>query len=139
MSLPSTWISFCGREVARHGSGGVVVIDFGPLSVRRKSAVHEFVESEKSEVEDLGNQSVSFSFTVDREFETHAQKRRWLLRHLAEVQRGAGELKIIEDGEVFSVPNAVLSAEVSSEIGVAVSIRYTAQGGEIKQLLFKSR
>ena len=61
------------------------------------------------------------------------------MRHLAEVQRGAGELKIIEDGEVFVVPNAVLSAEVSSEIGVAVSIRYTAQGGEIKQLLFKSR
>lgn len=134
MNLPSTWFEFCGREIARRGKDGVNLIELQAPVIERASVTHQCCESEFAVLEDLGNQTTTFTITVHREFKNHAQKRRWLLRHLASACRGTGELKIIEDAEVFIMRNAVMSLSTEGDIGVAIVTKYTVTGGQLEQL-----
>ena len=134
MGLPSTWFSFCGVTVARTGAGGVRLVDLGTPAITAQSTTHQCCEARYVRVEDIGNRTSVLPVVVDREFKSYPEKRRWLLRHLSEFPQGAGELKIIEDGDVFSMPNAVCNVEVVDDDGIGCRIKYTFTGGEIKQL-----
>jgi len=139
MGLPSTFVSFRGREIVRIGRDGAWLVDFGSPQVERKTATHQFCEAEHSVCEDLGGQLVSLAITVSRDFATPEQKRRWVMRHLATVCKGAGELKVIENGEVYTMANAIMSVETVTERGVGIDLKYTFKGGELRQLYAKTK
>ena len=139
MGLPSTWFSFNGREVARYGADGAVLVDLGTPSITAQTATRQCCESDYVRVEDIGNRQTVLEIIVDREFSSYPEKRRWLFCHLTAMPRGAGELKIIESGDVFSMPNAVCNIEVADNDGIGCRLKYTFTGGEIKQLFTTSK